>query len=671
MIKVTLEHGATATLEMRATAAQALQALGVARDKQVVAARINGAMADLSQPLTTDCTIAPVRLDSPEGLEIMRHSAAHLMAEAVRNLFPGVKVAIGPAIEAGFYYDFDVPEPFTPEDLAKIETHMAELTAQNQPFRRDEVAREQAINYFRGEGEAYKVELLEEIPQDQVSLYQQGSFIDLCRGPHIPSTGYIKAFKLTATSGAYWRGDERRPMLQRIYGTAFATRKELAHHLELLEEAKRRDHRRLGRELELYSIEEEAGPGMVIYHPKGALLRSLIETFERREHLKRGYQLVMGPQMLKADLWKRSGHWDNYRDNMYFTEVEGQGYGIKPMNCLAHMLIYKSKVRSYRELPLRFFELGTVLRHERSGVLHGLTRVRQFTQDDAHILCMPEQVESEILGVLNFVAEVMAIFGFDYEVELSTRPEKSIGSDAEWDLATNALTGALQTWGRPYGVCAGEGAFYGPKIDIKLKDALQRRWQCATIQCDFTLPERFDLAYIGPDGERHRPVMLHRVILGSLERFMGVLIEHFAGAFPVWLAPVQAIMLPITDRVHTYAQEVAQALRDADLRVEVDTRPETLRYKIREAQVQKIPYMVIMGDREAADRTLAPRLRDGTELKGVPLEAFIERLQKESQTPSPGLETVSPKATKNGDGPLIIDVHGGGIAGIGPMGPQK
>jgi threonyl-tRNA synthetase len=635
MINITLDHGPTITLEQGATVEKALKALGAATDGQVVAARINGDMVDLSRVLSGDCTITPIRLDSPEGLEIMRHSAAHLMAEAVRNLFPGVKVAIGPAIEAGFYYDFGVPEPFTPEDLARIETHMAELTAQDQPFRRDEVGRKQAINYFQGEGEAYKVELLEEIPQEKVSLYQQGSFIDLCRGPHLPSTGYIQAFKLTATSGAYWRGDERRPMLQRIYGTAFPTREELARHLELLEEAKRRDHRRLGRELELFSMEEDAGPGMVIYHPKGALLRSLIENFERREHLKRGYQMVMGPQMLKADLWKRSGHWDNYRDHMYFTEVEGQGYGIKPMNCLAHMLIYKSKVRSYRELPLRFFELGTVLRHERSGVLHGLTRVRQFTQDDAHILCMPEQVESEILGVLEFVAEVMGIFGFDYEVELSTRPEKSIGTDAEWDLATEALIGALKTWGSAYDICAGEGAFYGPKIDIKLKDALQRRWQCATIQCDFTLPERFDLTYIGPDGERHRPVMLHRVILGSLERFIGVLIEHFAGAFPVWLAPVQAILLPITDRVHAYAQEVAGALREADLRVEVDTRPETLRYKIREAQGQKIPYMVIMGDREAADRTLAPRLRDGTELKGVSLEAFIQRLQEESRTPSP------------------------------------
>ena len=634
MIHITLEHGGAVPLEAGITVAQALKALGVAAGQQVVAARINGEVVDLARPLDRDCAIVPIRLDSPEGLEIMRHSAAHLMAEAVRDLFPGVKVAIGPAIESGFYYDFDVAEPFTPEDLDRIESHMAQLAAQDQPYRREDISRTEAIRFFEQAGEAYKVELLQEIPQEQVSLYHQGNFTDLCLGPHIPSTGFLKAFKLTATSGAYWRGDERRPMLQRIYGTAFPTREELARHLELLEEAKRRDHRRLGRELGLFSIEEEAGPGMVIYHPKGALLRSLIENFERREHLKRGYQIVMGPQMLKADLWKRSGHWDNYRDHMYFSEVEGQMYGIKPMNCVAHMLIYKSRVRSYRELPLRFFELGTVLRHERSGVLHGLTRVRQFTQDDAHILCMPEQVESEILGVLEFVSEVMGIFGFEYEVELSTRPEKSIGTDAEWELATNALIGALQTRGLPYEVCEGEGAFYGPKIDIKLKDALQRRWQCATIQCDFTLPERFDLTYVGPDGERHRPVMLHRVILGSLERFLGVLVEHFAGAFPVWLAPVQAILLPITDRVHAYAQEVARAMRDADLRVEVDDRPETLRYKIREAQVQKIPYMVIMGDREAADRTLAPRLRDGTELKGVALEAFIERLKEESRIPS-------------------------------------
>jgi threonyl-tRNA synthetase len=566
----------------------------------------------------------------------MRHSASHIMAEAVRQLFPGAKVAIGPAIESGFYYDFDVPEPFSPEDLARIETHMGDLVARDLPFVRQEISRREAIELFQRQGESYKVELLEEIPSDHVSLYRQGDFTDLCRGPHMPSTGYLGAFKLTGISGAYWRGDERQPMLQRIYGTAFPSREELERHLELIEEAKRRDHRKLGRELGLFSIEDEAGPGLVIYHPKGALLRSLIEDFERKQHLKRGYQMVMGPQMLRADLWGRSGHLENYREHMYFTEAEGQLYGIKPMNCVAHMLIYKSRVRSYRELPVRLFELGTVLRHERSGVLHGLTRVRQFTQDDAHIICTPEQVESEILGVLDFVADVMGIFGFEYEVELSTRPEKSIGSDADWDLATGALTGALQTRNLPFATCEGEGAFYGPKIDIKLKDALMRRWQCATIQCDFTLPERFDLTYVGADGGRHRPVMLHRVILGSLERFLGVLVEHFAGAFPVWLAPTQAIFLPITDRVHAYAREVAGQFIDAGLRVEVDVRPETLRYKIREAQLQKVPYMIVIGDREAESRTLSPRLRDGTELKDIPVESFIARLREESQIPQPG-----------------------------------
>jgi threonyl-tRNA synthetase len=635
MIKVRLDRGPALDLAEGVTVADALRVLNASSDREVVAARLDGAVVDLSHCLAADCTLTPIRVDTPEGLEIMRHSASHVMAEAVRDLFPGVKVAIGPAIESGFYYDFDVLEPFTPEDLAKIEARMAQLVAQDLPFSREEVSKENAATLFGNQGETYKVELIREIPDEQVSLYSQGDFVDLCRGPHVPTTGYIRAFKLTGISGAYWRGDERQPMLQRIYGTAFPTPEELARHLELLEEAKRRDHRRLGRELGLFSIEEEAGPGMVIYHPKGALLRSIIEDFERREHLRRGYQLVMGPQMLKVDLWERSGHLENYREHMYFSEVEGQVYGIKPMNCVAHMLIYKSRGRSYRELPLRYFELGTVLRHERSGVLHGLTRVRQFTQDDAHILCTPEQVESEIVGVLDFVFEVMAIFGFDYEVELSTRPEKSIGSDAEWELATQALRGALKSRELSYQVNEGEGAFYGPKIDIKLKDALQRRWQCATIQCDFTLPERFDLTYVGPDGARHRPAMLHRVILGSLERFLGVLVEHYAGAFPLWLAPVQVILLPITDRVHAYAREVEKALLEANLRVELDARPETLRYKIREAQLQKIPYMVVIGDREAEQGTLAPRLRDGTEWKDMPLETFIARLREESQIPFP------------------------------------
>jgi threonyl-tRNA synthetase len=636
MITLRLENGPSRRCEPGLSAAQALAELGVSGNHHVVAVKVDGELTDLTRPLTRDCTLTPVWDHTPEGLEILRHSTSHLMAEAVRALFPEAKVAIGPAIESGFYYDFDVPEPFSPEDLPKIEAKMTELAAQDLPFVREEVPREEAIRLFQSQGEVYKVELLQEIDQERVSLYRQGDFVDLCRGPHVPSSAYLTAFKLTAISGAYWRGDERRPMLQRIYGTAFPTTEELEHHLELLEEAKRRDHRKLGRELGLFTIEEEAGPGLVIYHPKGAILRSLLEDFERRQHLKRGYQMVMGPQMLKSELWARSGHLENYREHMYFTEVEGTTYGIKPMNCVAHMLIYKSRVRSYRELPLRFFELGTVLRHERSGVLHGLTRVRQFTQDDAHILCTPEQVEEEILGVLDFVADVMAIFGFDYEVELSTRPEKSIGTDADWELATTALRGALKRKGLAYAVCEGEGAFYGPKIDIKLKDALNRRWQCATIQCDFTLPERFDLTYVGADGGRHRPVMLHRVILGSLERFLGVLIEHYAGAFPMWLAPVQVILLPITERVHPYTLEVAEKLRAAELRVEVDLRPETLRYKIREAQGQKIPYMVVIGDREAAQGTLSPRLRDGTELKDIPLPDFIPRLVAESRVPEPG-----------------------------------
>ncbi len=635
MIKICLNGGPCREMPAGLTVADALENLGASAQGLVVAAKVNGVNVDLSHRLAQDCTLSPIGLDDPAGLEIMRHSTAHVMAEAVQALFPQVKIAIGPAIESGFYYDFDIKEAFTPEDLSRIEAKMAELVAQDLPFRRQEVPLAEALKLFEERGEVYKVELLKEIAAEKVSLYRQGRFVDLCRGPHVPSTGYLKAFKLTGVSGAYWRGDERRPMLQRIYGTAFYTAEELNRHLELLEEAKRRDHRRLGRELGLFSIEEEAGAGLVIYHPKGAMLRKIIEDFERREHLKRGYQMVMGPQMLRKDLWERSGHLENYQEHMYFTEVEGQTYGIKPMNCVAHMLIYKSRVRSYRELPLRLFELGTVLRHERSGVLHGLTRVRQFTQDDAHIICTPEQVEREIIAVLEFVADVMAIFDFDYEVELSTRPEKSIGSDADWELATNALAGALRVKNLPYHVCEGEGAFYGPKIDIKLKDALARRWQCATIQCDFTLPERFDLTYVGVDGERHRPVMLHRVILGSLERFLGVLIEHFAGAFPVWLAPVQVILLPITDRVHAYTREVADRLIAANLRVETDLRPETLRYKIREAQLQKIPYMVIIGDREAAARTLSPRRRDGTELRDIPLDEFLARLGQESQIPVP------------------------------------
>ncbi|SHG06080.1 threonyl-tRNA synthetase [Desulfacinum infernum DSM 9756] len=627
-VRVSLPDGKSVELPAGQTVQDALRDLGV-KGNQWIAARLNGRLVDLTRPVEQDAVLEPVAADSPEGLEILRHSTSHVMAQAVLSLFPEAKVAIGPAIENGFYYDFDVPQPFSPDDLAKIEAKMQEIIQAKVPFERQEVAREEAIELFRQKGEKYKVELLEELEEPTISIYRQGDFVDLCRGPHIPHTGYIKACKLLSVAGAYWRGDERNPMLQRIYGTAFADIKALKKYLQFLEEAQKRDHRKLGRELDLFSFSDEVGAGMVIYHPKGALLRHILETFEKREHLRRGYQIVMGPTLLKTELWKRSGHFDNYRENMYFTEIDGQSYGIKPMNCLSHMIIYKSKVRSYRDLPLRFFELGTVHRHEKSGVLHGLLRVRQFTQDDAHILCTPEQLHSEIQGIVDFVIEVMGLFGFDYEMEISTRPEKSIGTDEDWERATRALMDALQDKGIPYHICEGEGAFYGPKIDVKLKDALERKWQCATIQCDFTLPERFDLTYVGPDGNRHRPVMLHRVILGAIERFMGVLIEHYAGAFPTWLAPVQAVVVTVTDSQLDFARRVYRQLRDAGVRAEIDERNEKLGFKIREAQLQKVPYMLVVGDKEVEAGGVRPRRRDGTQLDLMPVEEFVQLVEKE------------------------------------------
>ncbi len=630
-IRVTLPDGSVREVPAGTGAAQVAEAIGKRLAREAVAAEVDGVLVDLATPLAQDCQLRIVTGDAPGGLEVLRHSAAHLMAQAVKRLFGPVKVAIGPATEDGFYYDFDVERPFRPEDLEAIEAEMARLAAADLPVRRRELSREEALALFAAQGETYKVELVRDLPEGAtISLYEQGDFADLCRGPHVPSTGRIKVFKLLSVAGAYWRGDEHGPMLQRIYGTSFATREALEHRLRMLEEARKRDHRKLGRELELFSFEEDAGAGLVIWHPKGALVRTLLEDFERREHLRRGYQIVMGPQMLRRELWERSGHYDNYRENMYFTEVEGQAYGIKPMNCLSHMLIYKSKLRSYRDLPLRFFELGTVHRHEKSGVLHGLTRVRGFTQDDAHILCTPEQLQDEIVGILGFVTDVMGLFGFPYSVELSTRPEKSIGSDEAWDLATQGLVRALESQGIAYTVNDGDGAFYGPKIDVKLRDALDRKWQCATIQADFTLPERFDLTYVAPDGERRRPVMLHRVILGSIERFIGVLIEHYAGAFPLWLAPVQVVLLPITDRHVPYAQEVQGILRSQGVRVELDDRNEKLGFKIREAQLQKVPYMVVVGDKEVADRAVSPRPRAGEAVSLQPLEEFVRQVVQES-----------------------------------------
>jgi threonyl-tRNA synthetase len=567
-----------------------------------------------------------------ENLDMIRHSASHLMAQAVRDLYPGVRVAIGPSIETGFYYDFDYEPGFTEEDLPKIEKRMHELAAQDIPIERKVVKRQDAIAMFREMGEPYKVELLEAIGDDEVSTYTQGSFTDLCRGPHLPSTARIKAFKLLSLAGAYWRGDERNKMLTRIYGTAFADEKALKDYLTFLEEVKKRDHRRIGKDLDLFSISDEVGAGLVIYHPKGALLRWLLEDFERREHLKRGYQFVVGPHILKMDMWKKSGHFENYRENMYFTKVDEVEYGIKPMNCLSHIMVYKSQVRSYRELPLRYFELGTVCRHEKSGVLHGLMRVREFTQDDAHIFLRPDQLHEEILAIIRFVQDVMAIFGFEFEMEISTRPSKSIGSDEDWERAEKALKEVLDTEGLPYDLNEGDGAFYGPKIDIKLKDALGRKWQCATIQCDFALPERFDLHYTDSDGLRKRPVMLHRVVLGALERFMGVLIEHYGGRFPVWLAPVQVVVMNITDEQTAYVKNIADTLTGEGIRVETDLRNEKLGLKIRESVVKKIPYMVIAGKKEMESNTLTVRVRDGGELKDIGLQDFVGRVKDENIT---------------------------------------
>ncbi|MEJ2520529.1 MAG: threonine--tRNA ligase [Desulfuromonadales bacterium] len=588
MLKVTLPDGTVKDVAPQTTPMDVARSIGEGLARQTIAAYFDDQLVDATRPIERDLKLRLVTLDSPEGLNIYRHSTAHLMAHAVKELFGReVQVTIGPAIESGFYYDFySDSHTFSPEEFDQIEEKMTELAKADLPIEREVVSSEEAIKLFREMGEDYKVELIEDLGEETVSLYRQGSFVDLCRGPHIPSTGMLKAFKLTSVAGAYWRGDEKNSMLQRIYATAFTDKKALKKHLQHLEEAKKRDHRKLGRELDLFSFNDEAGAGLVIWHPKGALLRTLIEDFEKREHLRRGYDIVMGPQILRTELWKTSGHFDNYRENMYFTEVDDQSYGIKPMNCLAHMLIYKSKKRSYRDLPLRFFELGTVHRHEKSGVLHGLLRVRGFTQDDAHILCMPEQLDGEIKNVIKFVQDVMGIFDFDYELEISTRPEKAIGSDEDWERATNALKSALDDTGLPYEINEGDGAFYGPKIDIKLKDALDRKWQCATIQCDFTLPERFDLTYVGSDGEKHRPVMVHRVILGAIERFIGVLIEHYTGNFPLWIAPVQVKVLNVTDNQAAYVEQVCEELRAHGVRVQADLRNEKLGFKIREAQMR-------------------------------------------------------------------------------------
>ena len=563
-------------------------------------------------------------------LEKLRHSASHIMADAVRQLYPDVKLGIGPAIEDGFYYDFDREEPFAPEDLAKIEKKMREITSKDDNFTQEMMKKKEALKLFEKMGGKYKAELIKELDVDEVSIYRHGDFVDLCKGPHVNSTGEVKHFKLLSIAGAYWRGNENNPMLQRIYGTAFGTKKELEEYLRFVEESKKRDHRKLGRELKLFTIQDNIGAGLVLYYPNGAMLRSVIEDFIKAEHLKRGYELVRSPHILKSDIWIQSGHYEYYKENMYIFKIEGKEFAIKPMNCPGHMIAYKADIRSYRDLPIRYFELGDVYRHEKSGVLHGLLRVRGFTQDDAHIFCLKKQVEDEIVGVIDFVKETMDIFGFkDFEIEVSTRPPKFIGKPEDWEEAQDALVNSLKRRNLKFSINEGEGAFYGPKIDIKIKDALKRLWQCATIQCDFVLPERFDLTYIGDDGKKHRPIMLHRVILGSIERFIGTLIEHYAGEFPLWLSPVQLTIIPITRSQNTYAEDIREECLEAGLRAKLDRRDEKMQKKIREAEVEKTPYMLIVGEKEEKAGTVSVRSKKKGNIGSMKVNDFLKLAREE------------------------------------------
>jgi threonyl-tRNA synthetase len=595
----------------------------------IVAAKMDGVAVDLERTVDRDCALDWIRLDSEEGIDILRHSTAHLMAQAVQSLFPGTQVTIGPTIEHGFYYDFKRDKSFAPEEIEQIENKMRELAAQDQKVRREEMPREAAIELFRRMGEDYKVEILREIPEGVVSLYRQGDWVDLCRGPHVPSTGAIRAFKLTGVAGAYWRGSEKNEMLQRIYGTSWPTEEGLLKHLALLEEAKKRDHRKLGVELDLFSFHPIA-PASPFFHPKGALIYNELISYMRRLYVRYGYQEVITPQIFDVELWRRSGHYDHFRDGMYFTRIDEREFGVKPMNCPGHTYIYASKKRSYRDLPLRYADFGRLHRYEKSGVTGGLTRVRSFSQDDAHIFCVPDQIENEMSSLLKMLREVYRTFQFtEMQVKLSTRPEKYMGSLEVWARAENALAQSLKSEGIEHKINPGAGAFYGPKIDFEVFDALRRGWQLATIQLDFSMPERFDLNYVAPDGGEKRPVMIHRALLGSIERFMGILIEHCAGAFPLWLAPVQLKVLTVTDAQQDYARQVVGELLAAGWRAELDDRNEKLGYKIRQAQVEKVPYAVVIGDREVRDRTVAPRRRGGENLKPATIKEFMEMLKAE------------------------------------------
>lgn len=629
-IEVSVSGGEAKSFPSGIIAREALRECGI-DGTEFFAVSVNGVPMDLSASLTQSGSLEPVSFSSPEGKEIYRHSSTHIMAQAVKDVFPSANVTIGPAIDEGFFYDFAFERPFTPEDLEKIEARAHEIMKADLPVKRLEMSKDEAIQFFENKKESFKVEIIKQIEDDRVSLYQQGEFVDLCRGPHVGSTGQVKALKLLTSAGAYWRGDERNPMLQRIYGTSFPSQAELDDHIANLEEIKRRDHRKLGKELDLFSVQDETGPGLILWHPKGALVRLLIENFWREQHIKHGYEMVYSPHVARLDLWKTSGHVDYYKDNMFAPMmVEASEYQLKPMNCPFHIMVYKTHLRSYRDLPIRYGELGTVYRYERSGVLHGLMRVRGFTQDDAHIFCRPDQIEAEVRKVLDFTFFVLGHFGFtEFELYLSTRPEKSVGELEKWDQATNALESALKGGGFSYKIDPGEGVFYGPKIDLKIRDALGRAWQCSTIQIDFNNPERFGLTYVGEDGKTHQPIMIHRALLGSIERFFGILVEHFAGAFPTWLAPTQIKVLPITDKQAEYAGQVRDQLRAAGFRVELDDRNEKVGLKIREAEKGKIPYMLVVGKRESEAHQVSVRKRSDGDLGAMGIPDVIELIGKD------------------------------------------
>ena len=629
MIKVTLKDGSVNEYNKGITIKEVAESISAGLARVALAGEVDGIVKDLGYCLQKDCKLSLLTFDDEGGKRAYRHTSSHIMAQAVKRLYPGVKLAIGPSIDTGFYYDFDIDKPFSIEELVKIEEEMKKIIKEDFILERFTLPRDEAIKFMEENGEPYKVELIKDLPEDEeISFYKQGEFTDLCAGPHLPSTGKVKAYKLLSVAGAYWRGNEKNKMLQRIYGTSYAKKSELDEYLFRLEEAKKRDHRKLGRELDLFDILDE-GPGFPFFMPKGMILRNLLEEFWRQEHKKRGYQEIKTPIILNEELWHRSGHWDHYKENMYFTKIDDADYAIKPMNCPGGMLVYKRKLHSYRDLPQRIAELGLVHRHELSGALHGLMRVRCFTQDDAHIFMTPEQIEDEVKGVIELIDDFYKVFGFKYHVELSTKPENSMGSDEQWEVATNSLKDAMESIAMKYKINEGDGAFYGPKIDFHLEDSIGRTWQCGTIQLDFQMPERFDLTYVGADGEKHRPVMVHRVVFGSIERFIAILTEHYAGAFPIWLSPVQVKILPIIDKHHDYALSVQQKLSKNGIRVEVDLRNEKIGYKIREAQLEKVPYMLVIGDKEMDNGEVAVRSRKDGDLGTMPLDNFIIKIAGE------------------------------------------